>query len=36
MDYYNKYLKYKTDNGEKGNHYRLYFSNTGKVKKNIL
>ena len=23
----------KKDNGEKGNHYGIYFSNTGKVKK---
>ena len=26
----------KTNNGEKGDHYGIYFANTGKVKKNIL
>ena len=26
----------KKDNGEKGNHYGIYFSNTGKVKKNLI
>jgi hypothetical protein len=26
----------KTDNCEKGNHYGIYFSNTGKVKKNLI
>ena len=26
----------KKDNGEKRNHYGIYFLNTGKVKKNLI